>query len=103
MADAGQADTDVLHDDAQADPEHTPHHDLRGERGAQVAPGGDGQQQGSQPEPHHSQPARRQPLQRELGQGHARAPEHSGGGQGEHGSTTGAVHGSIIGLSGPTN
>ena len=58
---------------------------------------------GGQAEPGDGEPARRQPLQGELGQGHAGAPEQAGAGERGHSGSTVGGHATIVLDAGPNH
>ena len=58
--------------------------------------GDDEQDGGGQAEAREREPARRQPLQGQLGQRHGRAPEQPGGGEGGDGAAAICVHTAMV-------
>jgi hypothetical protein len=89
---AGPGDAGVLHDDRPAVPERARDQDLGGERGPQARTAHRQQDRGGQPETNDREPARRQPLQGQLGQRHGGTPQQPGRDEGCDGITTAVVH-----------
>jgi hypothetical protein len=92
VADARALDAGVLEQDhaAEADrpSEHNPHRNSR----AQRPPGDNGEHGRAQREPHHGQPRRPEPTQRELRKRHGEAPQHARRGQRCDGCLVLALH-----------
>jgi hypothetical protein len=100
VGDAGAGDAGVLHDDRPAVPERSGRQHPRGADGAHAAgPGGGEEDRGGQAEAREGEPARRQPLQGQLGQRHGRAPEQACGGKGGDGAAAVGVHASMLAAS----
>jgi hypothetical protein len=96
MAHAGARDPGVLDQDRPAVAHRAP-----GEHGRAVDgtdPEADGGQKhgGGQAEPGHGEPARRQPLEGELGHGHGGAPQQARGGERGDGGATVEVHAAMV-------
>lgn len=96
VAHAGAGDPGVLDQDRPAVPDRAPGEHGRAAGGPHPEPGGGQEHGGGQAEPGDGEPARRQPLQGELGQGHAGAPEQAGAGERGHGGATVGGHASIV-------
>jgi hypothetical protein len=95
VADARALDARVLEQDHRAEADRARSGDAGRQRRAQAAPAGHREQRGGEGEPEHGQPARAQPVERELRQRHGQAPQRAGCGKGEE---CGAVrlHGTTI-------
>jgi hypothetical protein len=97
LGDAGPADPRVLQNDGSAVPGRSRHQHERAARGAhRGAGGGDEKQRGGQAKPREGEPARRQPLQGQLGQRHGRAPQQPGRGECCESAATIGVHEPIV-------
>jgi hypothetical protein len=82
---AGALDAEVLEHGHRAEAERAGGADARHERAAKLAARDDGEQRRGRGEADDGEPARPEPLQRDLGERHGQAPEHAGGGECEDG------------------
>jgi hypothetical protein len=96
VADAGPADAGVLQQDSAAVADRPGNQHAGSACGPEPGASGDEQDRGGQTEAHECEPCRGQPLKRQLGQRHARAPEQSGGGECGEGGLTAAVHSVMV-------
>jgi hypothetical protein len=96
MAHARAGDPGVLHQDRPAVPHRAPRQHGRAARGPDPGPDSGEQHGGGQTESGDGEPARRQPLEGELGHGHGGAPQQPCGGQRRDGGTAVNVHGPIV-------
>jgi hypothetical protein len=95
VGDAGPGDPGVLQHDGAAVAERARGQHGRPERGPELVAGGREEDRGGQGEAHEREPARRQPVQGQLGQRHRGAPEQPGTDEGGEGAAV-AVHASIV-------
>jgi hypothetical protein len=95
MSNAGPGDPGVLQHDGTPVAERAGGEHGGPERGPELAAGGREEDRGGHGEPHEGEPARRQPVQGQLGQRHRGAPEQPGGDQGGEGAAV-AVHAAMV-------
>jgi hypothetical protein len=96
MAHARARDPGVLHEDRPAVPHRAPREHGRAAHGTDLEPDSGQEHGGGQAEPRDGEPARRQPLEGQLGHGHSGAPEQARGGERRHGGTAVKIHGTIV-------
>jgi hypothetical protein len=102
MAHARARDPGVLHQDRPAVPQRAPREHGRAARGTDPEPDGGEEHGGGQAEPRDGEPARRQPLEGQLGHGHGGTPQQARGGERCDGGTAVKVHGAIVTQTGTT-